>query len=78
MVTIIITAVVSLTFYHAIAFLVHHSEYLPKSPKVAELQQYVTGIDNLEYMTGIDFFCNLADKKDEELKRTFSLNDCSW
>lgn len=43
--------------YHGIAFLVPHSEDLPKSPKAAELQKYVTTIDDLEYMTGIDFFC---------------------
>ena len=64
--------------YHAIAFLVPHSEDLPKTPKATELQQYVTTVDNLEYMTGIDFFCNLTDRKEAEVEKTYSLSDWGW
>ena len=64
--------------YHAIAFIVPHSEDLPKTPKSAELQQYATTIDNLEYMTGIDFFCNLMDKEETEVEKTLLLSDWSW
>lgn len=64
--------------YHAIAFMVPHREDLPKKPKVAELLQYVTTIDNLEYLTGIDFFCNLTDKKEAEVERKYSLSDWNW
>lgn len=64
--------------YHAIAFLVPHSEDLPKTPNVSDLQQYVTTIDNLEYISGIDFFCNLSDKKENEVERNFTLSDWSW
>lgn len=64
--------------YHALAFIVPHSESLPKTPKVAELQQYVTTIDNLEYLTGIDFFCNLSDKKENEVEKKYSLSDWNW
>lgn len=64
--------------YHAIAFMVPHSEDLPKTPSIAELQQFVTTIDNLEKLTGIDFFCNLTDKKETEVEKRYSLTDWNW
>lgn len=64
--------------YHAIAFMVPHSEDLPRSPKVTDLQYFVTTIDNLEYLTGIDFFCNLIDEKEKEVESNYSLGDWKW
>lgn len=64
--------------YHAIAFVIPHSEHLPKTPKATDLQQYVTTIDNLEHITGIDFFCNLTDRKEAEVEKTYSLSDWIW
>lgn len=64
--------------YHAIAFLVPHSEELPSSPSSAELQSYTCSIDYLEEQTGIDFFCNLTDNEENAVEATFSFDDWQW
>lgn len=61
--------------YHAIAFIVPHSEDLSGTD---DLQQYATSIDDLEEFSGIDFFCNLIDEIEAKVEKTFSLRDWSW
>ena len=43
--------------YRALGFWIQH-----KSNSSADLRPYVVNIDELEQLTGIDFFCNLPDK----------------
>lgn len=58
--------------YRAIAFLVPHSEDLPRNPSDAELEKYVVSVDKLEEFTGIDFFCNIIDRKENEAEKSAS------
>ena len=55
--------------YHAIAFLVPHSELLPQKPTADDFQVYAVSIDKLEQETGIDFFCNLPDVIEDEVEK---------
>ncbi|MDO4164828.1 MAG: DNA/RNA non-specific endonuclease [Bacteroides sp.] len=64
--------------YNAIAFLVPHSEDLPKEPTTAELQEYVVTIDSLETFTGLDFFCNLPDDLETEVESAVDLSAWAW
>lgn len=64
--------------YHAIGFLVEHSENLTKNPKADELKKYAVSIDELEESTGLDFFCNLPDVIEEEVESTYNENDWAW
>lgn len=64
--------------YKAIAFLVEHKEGLPKNPTAAELQACVVSIDELEEMTGLDFFCNLPDDLENEVEKTYDISAWAW
>jgi len=58
--------------YKAIGFWMEHkSEYEKQEP----LSTYACCIDDLENLTGIDFFCNLPDKIEKEVEKSFSAND---
>ena len=60
----------SSTGYHAFGFWTEHlSSYVPQN---VDLKQYAMSIDELEKLTGIDFFCNLPDKVEDEVEKTFS------
>lgn len=41
-----------------------------------DLKKYACSIDELEDMTGIDFFCNLPDNIEDKVERSYALN--SW
>ena len=43
----------------------------------SNLGQYAITIDELEARTGIDFFCNLPDKTENEVEKTF-VSTGSW
>lgn len=65
--------------FTAIGFLVPHSENLKKRPASnSDYQEYAVSIDKLEKETGIDFFCNLEDKTEDEVERAFSVTDWEW
>lgn len=64
--------------FHAIGFLVPHSEDLPAKPTTADLQTYTCSIAHLEEQTGIDFFCNLKDNVEREVESAFRLEDWQW
>ncbi len=51
--------------YHAIAFILEHAN--PEKNGTAP-KNYVFTIDQLEQMTGIDFFCNLPDNIEDEVE----------
>lgn len=59
--------------YKGIAFIVEHAnpEKNGTSPK-----NYVFTIDQLEELTGIDFFCNLPDNVENEMEKT--VDDSFW
>ncbi len=64
--------------YHTIAFLVPHSELLPEKPGKDEFMVYAVSIKNLEYETGIDFFCNLPNEIEKTVEATYSADDWAW
>lgn len=64
--------------YHAIGFLVPHSELLPQKPTAGDFQVYAVSIDKLEQETGIDFFCNLPDVIEEAVESSYDVNDWAW
>ena len=39
------------------------------------LKNYVKSIDELERLTGIDFFCNLPDAIEDEVEKSYTLAD---
>ena len=58
--------------YHAIGFwMKHESSYSSKQP----LSAYAKSIDDLEKLTGYNFFCNLADNVENAVEKTYSAND---
>ena len=60
--------------YKGLAFWAHH---LNEDHSNDPLVNYVINIRELERRTGIDFFCNLPDKTEEEVE-TASLEDIKW
>lgn len=44
----------------------------------ADLRDYVVSIDELEELTGIDFFCNLPDKVESEVEKSVTLSAWSF
>ena len=52
--------------YKAIGFWVEH---LNEDRSNDNLIDYVVSIDELERLTGIDFFCNLPDDEEEQAER---------
>lgn len=61
--------------YKAIALWVEH---LNENHKNDDLQQYAVSIDELEKMTGIDFFCNLPDVTENSVEKAFSTASWTW
>ena len=59
--------------YKAMGFWVEH---INEDRSGDSLSQYVVSIDELERLTGIDFFCNLPDDLEESTERMVFLN--SW
>ena len=52
------------TGYKALGFWFEHKKYKKKR----RLGDYITNIDQLEELTGIDFFCNLPDNIEEHVE----------
>lgn len=66
------------TEFHSIAFLVPHREGLPRNPEAEDLQQYVLSVDELERVTGIDFFCNVDDIWENQAEKEVVLEEWEW
>ncbi len=64
--------------YHAIAFMVPHSELLPQNPAKKDFMVYAISIKDLEYETGIDFFCNLPNEVERKVEAAYSEEDWAW
>lgn len=58
--------------YHAMAFWVEHKANADK-----DLAKYAITIDDLEAKTGMDFFCNLPDVREEKIEST-PVNATYW
>lgn len=58
--------------YKAIGFWVEHKKYSTTPP----LRSWAVSIDELEEKTGIDFFCNLPDRIETPVERTYNVE--SW
>ena len=59
--------------YKAIGFWTEHTN---QSIKNANPAHYAKSIDEIEQLTGIDFFCNLPDETEEQVERSYTLS--SW
>lgn len=61
--------------YKAVGFFMEHKdEYATTS----DLSQYALSIDQLEAKTGIDFFCNLPDKTEDEVEAKYNKAAWAW
>lgn len=60
--------------YQSIGFWVEHKNYGGNYPRMEVMQNHAMSIDELEEKTGIDFFCNLNDKLENAVERTYSPN----
>ena len=67
-----IMAKVSNNNYKALAFWVEHTS---TNEKGRPLKNYVKSIDELEQLTGIDFFCNLSDDIEDKVEKSYTLSD---
>ena len=67
-----VLAKVSNNNYKALAFWVTHTS---TNEKGKPLKNYVKSIDELERLTGIDFFCNLPDAIEDEVEKSYTLAD---
>jgi len=57
--------------YNALAFIVEHAN---PNKSGTSLKNYAFTIDQLEQLTGIDFFCNLPDDVENETEKTIDLS----
>lgn len=60
--------------YNAIAFYMQHKDYGRTSPSRSEMSKHAMSVDELEELTGIDFFHNLPDKAEIAVETNYSLN----
>ena len=59
--------------YSALGFWMEHKDYGMKNPGNSELSAHVVTIDQLEELTGIDFFHNLPDDVEKAVEATVNL-----
>lgn len=67
--------------YQAIGFLVEHKSYGYSGdsyPSKATMKKHAKSIDELESLTGIDFFCNLNDAAETLVEKSYSESAWSW
>ena len=62
---------------HLFSSCFHFRALLYKSGK-DEFMVYAVSIKNLEYETGIDFFCNLPNEIEKTVEATYSADDWAW
>ncbi len=66
--------------YQSIAFLMEHKDYgyVGTYPQATVMQRHAMSVDELEEFTGIDFFCNLNDKLENNVERGYNIDAWSW
>lgn len=57
--------------YKAIGFWTEHKNENESNP----IADYAKSIDEIEQLTGIDFFCNLPDAIEQEVERSYNMSD---
>ena len=48
---------------------------IPNQTSKKRLASFAVSVDNVEYLTGFDFFSSLPDEEEEKMESTFSFND---
>ena len=69
------------TSYQAIGFLVEHKDYgytYQNQADVSLMKNHAMSIDDLEAATGIDFFCNLSDKLEATVEKSYNTSAWTW
>lgn len=65
--------------YQSIGFLLEHKDYGYKSyPSASVMKKHAISIDELEDFTGIDFFCNLTDKLENNVEKGCNVDAWAW
>ena len=66
--------------YQSIGFWMEHKDYGYHNtyPPATVMQKHVVSIDELEGLTGIDFFCNLNDKLENNVEKGCNVDAWSW
>lgn len=67
--------------YQAIGFLIEHKEYgytYENQAPVSLMKEHAMSIDDLEDRTGIDFFCNLTDKLETAVEKSYTASAWTW
>lgn len=69
--------------YQAIGFWTEHRDdygyaYGSSQAPVSVMKDTAKSIDDLEELTGLDFFCNLPDGVENEVEKSFSLDAWTW
>jgi len=71
----------SVKSYQAIGFLMEHKDYGYSGnsyPSRSVMKKHAMSIDDLEKITGIDFFCNLNDAAEDIVERSYSESAWTW
>lgn len=69
------------TSYQAIGFLIEHKDYgytYQNQADVSLMKSHAMCIDDLEAATGIDFFCNLSDKTETAVEKSYNTSAWTW
>lgn len=64
--------------YQSIGFIMDHKDYGKTYPQASIMKKHALSIDELEEQTGIDFFCNLPDKLENNVERGCNLDAWAW
>ena len=67
--------------YQAIGFLMEHKDYgytYQNQADVSLMKDHAMSIDALEEETGIDFFCNLSDKLENTVEKSYNTSAWTW
>ena len=67
--------------YQAIGFWMEHKNYGYSGDSYATasmMKEHAMSIDNLEKLTGIDFFCNLPNALENNVEASYSEGAWSW
>lgn len=64
--------------FQSIAFFMEQKDYGASYPDPRVMQKHVVSIDELEKLTGIDFFCNLNDKLENAVEKGCNVDAWGW
>ena len=64
--------------FQSIAFVMEQGLYPASYSSAQALKEYAISVDELEEMTGIDFFCNLNDRLENAVEKGCNLDAWAW